>query len=253
LVFNTFGGSLPAQFESRDYAARQGMQRYVTAASSQIVADQLQSRLGIHQRWQTKRGVAGRERIADVVEFDVDAIYFAKSERDNFGEDFGGLNYEFRYHVGDRVTLLSDGYYDMFDRGLQATSIGTLISRPLRGDFYVGLTNLDGPVSAKLLTSTLTYRMNDKWAAVGSSVYDFGPTGSNGHTIGLTRIGESFLFRTMCRCNLLSNHDFYRREDLGLSEAKPFRQRDSLGSSSEPSTRSRRVLLFGCATAIVHG
>ncbi len=195
LVFNTFGGSLPAQFESRDYAARQGMQRYVTAASSQIVADQLQSRLGIHQRWQTKRGVAGRERIADVVEFDVDAIYFAKSERDNFGEDFGGLNYEFRYHVGDRVTLLSDGYYDMFDRGLQATSIGTLISRPLRGDFYVGLTNLDGPVSAKLLTSTLTYRMNDKWAAVGSSVYDFGPTGSNGHTIGLTRIGESFLFR----------------------------------------------------------
>lgn len=195
LVFNTFGGSLPSQFESREYAARQGMQRYVTAASSQIVADQLQSRFGVHQRWQTKRGVAGRERIADVVEFDVDAIYFAKSERDNFGEDFGGLNYEFRYHVGDRVTLLSDGYYDMFDRGLQATSIGTLISRPLRGDFYVGLTNLDGPVSAKLLTSTLTYRMNDKWAAVGSSVYDFGPTGSNGHTIGLTRIGESFLFR----------------------------------------------------------
>jgi hypothetical protein len=83
----------------------------------------------------------------------------------------------------------------MFDRGLQATSFGTLISRPLRGDFYIGFTNLDGPISAKLLTATLTYRMNDKWAAVGSSVYDFGSTGSNGHTIGLTRIGESFLFR----------------------------------------------------------
>jgi hypothetical protein len=195
LIFNTFGGTLPAQFDSRDYALRQGMQRYVTAASSQIVANQLQSRLGIHQRWQTKRGVPGRERIADVVEFDVDAIYFAKPDRDNFGENFGGLNYAFRYHVGDRVTLLSDGYYDMFDRGLQSTSLGTLISRPLRGDFYIGITNLDGPISAKLLTSTLTYRMNDKWAAVASSVYDFGESGSNGHTIGLTRIGESFLFR----------------------------------------------------------
>ncbi|MFN5275674.1 MAG: organic solvent tolerance protein OstA [Planctomycetota bacterium] len=195
LVFNTFGGSLPAQFDSRDYAVRQGMQRYVTASSSQIVADQLQSRFGIHQRWQTKRGVSGRERIADVVEFDVDAIYFGKPDRDNYGENFGALNYDFRYHLGDRVTLLSDGYYDMFDRGLQATSFGTLISRPLRGDFYIGFTNLDGPISAKLLTATLTYRMNDKWAAVGSSVYDFGSTGSNGHTIGLTRIGESFLFR----------------------------------------------------------
>jgi hypothetical protein len=195
LVFNTFGGSLPNQFDSRDYALRQGMQRYVTASSSQIVADQLQSRFGIHQRWQTKRGVSGRERITDVVELDVDAIYFGNPDRDNYGENFGGLNYEFRYHVGDRVTLLSDGYYDMFDRGLKATSIGTLISRPLRGDFYVGFTNLEGPISAKLLTATLTYRMNDKWAAVGSSVYDFGSTGSNGHTIGLTRIGESFLFR----------------------------------------------------------
>lgn len=195
LVFNTFGGTLPNQFDSRDYAVRQGMQRYVSATSSQIVADQLQSRFGIHQRWQTKRGVPGRERIADVVEFDVDAIYFGKPDRDNYGENLGGLNYEFRYHIGDRVTLLSDGYYDLFDRGLKATSIGTLISRPLRGDFYVGFTNLEGPISAQLLTTTLTYRMNDKWAAVGSAVYDFGPSGSNGHTIGLTRIGESFLFR----------------------------------------------------------
>lgn len=195
LVFNTFGGTLPAQFDSVDYAARQGMQRYVTATSSQVVTDQLQSRFGVHQRWQTKRGVQGRERISDVVEFDVDAIYFAKPDRDNFGESIGGINYEFRYHVGDRVTLLSDGYYDMFERGLQATTFGTLISRPLRGDFYVGFTNLDGPVSAQLLTSTLTYRMNEKWAVVAGSVYDFGPSGSNGHTIGLTRIGESFLLR----------------------------------------------------------
>ena len=195
LVYNTFGGTLPQQFDSRYYAARQGMQRYVTAASSQVVTDQFQSRFGVHQRWQTKRGIPGRERIADVVEFDVDAIYFAKPDRDNFGETFGALNYDFSYHIGDRVTLLSDGYYDMFNQGLQATSVGTLISRPLRGDFYIGFTNITGPITSKLLTSTLSYRMNDKWAAVASAVYDFGPSGSNGHTLGLTRIGESFLFR----------------------------------------------------------
>jgi hypothetical protein len=195
LVFNTFNGTLPDQFESREYAARQGMQRYVSAVSPQIVADQMQSRMGIHQRWQTKRGVPGRERIADVVEFDVDAIYFYNSQRDNFNESVGGINYDFRYHIGDRVTLISDGYYDLFEDGLQATSLGALLSRPGRGDVYVALTSLEGPFSSTLLTSTFNYRMNDKWAAVGGTSYDFGPSGNVGQSFGVTRIGESFLLQ----------------------------------------------------------
>jgi hypothetical protein len=77
LVFNTFGGVLPAQFDATNFAARQALQRYMSAGASEIVANQAQSRFGIHQRFQTKRGIPGRERIADVVEFDVDAIFFA--------------------------------------------------------------------------------------------------------------------------------------------------------------------------------
>jgi hypothetical protein len=195
LVFNTFGGVLPDQFESTQYAARQAMQRYMSAASSEVVTNQAQSRFGIHQRWQTKRGVPGRERIADVVEFDVDAIFFAKPDRDNFGQDVGGINYDFRYHIGDRVTLLSDGYYDLFNDGLKATTIGSILSRPGRGDFYFGLTSLEGPVSSLLLNTSINYRMNEKWIAVGGTSIDLGKTGNIGQSIGLTRIGESFLIR----------------------------------------------------------
>jgi hypothetical protein len=195
LIVNTFGGTLPSQFESRNLAARQGMQRYVSAVSPEIVSDQLQSRMGLHQRWQTKRGVSGRERIADVVEFDVDGIYFYNPDRDNFGESVGGINYDFRYHIGDRFTIVSDGYYDMFQDGLHATSLGNIISRPGRGDFYVGVISLEGPVSSAILASSFNYRMNDKWAVVGGTAMDFGDTGNVGQSLGVTRIGESFLLR----------------------------------------------------------
>lgn len=195
LVFNTFGGTLPDEFDARNYAARQSMQRYVTAGSNEIVTDQLQSRVGLHQRLQTKRGVAGKERIADVVEFDVDAILFGDKDRDNFGETIGGINYDFRYHIGDRVTLVSDGYYDLFETGLKATTIGGVISRPGRGEAYLGLTSLEGPISSTLLTTSVNYRMNEKWLATGGASYDFSAVGNIGQTLGITRIGESFLFR----------------------------------------------------------
>lgn len=195
LVFNTFGGVLPDKFESTEFAARQGMQRYVSASSTEVVTNQLQSRFGVHQRWQTKRGVAGRERIADVVELDVDAIFFGKPERDNFGENVGAINYDFRYHIGDRVTLISDGYYDMFKDGLRATTLGSVLSRPGRGDLYFGVTTLEGPISSLLLTTTFNYRLNEKWAAVGGSTIDLGSTGNIGQSLGVTRIGESFLVR----------------------------------------------------------
>ena len=195
LVFNTFGGVLPPQFDATAYAARQAMQRYVSASGAEIVTNQAQSRTGIHQRWQTKRGVPGRERIADVVELDLDAIFFANPDRDNFGQTVGGINYDFRYHIGDRVTLLSDGYYDLFQSGLKATTVATLLSRPGRGDVYFGATSLSGPVSSFVLTSTVNYRLNEKWLAMGGASLDLGSTGTVGQTIGLTRIGESFLIR----------------------------------------------------------
>lgn len=195
LVFNTFGGVLPDQFEATNYAARQAMQRFVSAASSEVVTNQMQSRVGLHQRWQTKRGITGRERIADVVEFDVDAIFFAKPDRDNFGQNVGGINFDFRYHIGDRVTILSDGYYDLFESGLKATTLGTMISRPGRGEVYLGVTSLEGPISSRLITSSFNYRMNEKWVANGGTSIDLGKTGTVSQSVGLTRIGESFLIR----------------------------------------------------------
>ncbi len=193
LVFNTFNGTLPDQFDSRSYAIRQGLQRYVTAASQDVVEDQMQFRLGIDQRWQTKRGLPGRERITDLVEFDIGGILFPKADRDNFGETAGALNYEARVHLGDRVTLLSDGYADVFEQGLKIVSAGAMISRPGRGEWYVGLTRLTGPIDSLIANSNINYRMNEKFIISGGSTFDFGQVGNVGQSVSVTRIGESFL------------------------------------------------------------
>ncbi|MGN6547242.1 MAG: organic solvent tolerance protein OstA [Aureliella sp.] len=193
MIFNTFGGNRPLRFDERNYALRQGMQRYVTANSMEIVDDMAQVRMGVDQRWQTKRGAPGRERIVDLVTLDVDWIYFPKAQRDNFGEDVGAVNYDFRYNIGDRLALLSDGYFDVFSQGLKAVSAGAMISRPGRGEAYLGMLSLEGPISSNVLNGYVNYQLTEKWIATGGAAWDFSDVGSVGQTFMLTRIGESAL------------------------------------------------------------
>ena len=138
------------------------MQRWVTASSTEIMDDLSQLRVGMNHRWQTKRGLPGSERIVDIIDLDTSFIFYPKPDRDNFGEDVGALTYDFRYHVGDRLTLLSDGYFDVFSQGLKMISAGAQISRPGRGDAYLGMLSIEGPISANILNGYTNYRMNEK-------------------------------------------------------------------------------------------
>lgn len=194
-IFLNHGGVLPDRFDPRTYALRHGMQRLVTNPS-EVVADRMaQARLGLHQRWQTKRGAPGNQRIVDLMRFNIDTIFFPSPARDNFGEAWGPTSYDFRYHLGDRVTLLSDGYFDFFDNGLRSISAGVRTSRPGLGEVYVGVLSLEGPITSQVLRSSYDYRMNEKWILTAMNTYDFGSAGNVGQSLALTRIGESFLLR----------------------------------------------------------
>lgn len=222
LFFNTFNGvapgAVPDRFDERLYALRSGLQSSVTSPSTEIADDLTMARLGVHQRWQTKRGLAGRQRIVDWIVFDTGLNLYPNSDRDNFGELLGMIDYDFRWHLGDRLTLLSDGYFDMFDDGLQMLSIGGLISRPERGSLYLGFRTMNGPAPAgsltpldsQLLTANFNYRMSEKWVVTGGASYDFGPGGNIGQSASVVRIGESFLIR------LGANYD-YSRDNFGVA------------------------------------
>lgn len=192
-IYNLPGGALPAKFDARYFAVRSGLQDWVTSPSTELAGDLMLAKLGVHQRWQTKRGAPGQERIVDWITLDVEGSLFPKAERDNFGQTLGLLNYDFRWHIGERLTLLSDGFMDLFDDGLKTFSMGGLLSRPEHGSVYVGIRSIEGPISSDVLTATVNYRMSEKWILNATAAVDLRATGNIGETLNFVRVGESFL------------------------------------------------------------
>lgn len=199
VLFDTFGlaagANAPLRFDERFYAHRFGLQGWVTSPSTEIADDLTVVRTAVRQRWQTKRGMPGRERIVDWIVLDMEGSYFPDANRDNFGQNVGMLNYDFRWHLGDRLALLSDGYADLFTDGLKTFSVGGLISRPGLGRTYWGFRSIEGPITSNIVNGSLSYRMSEKWILTAGASYDLGPTGNIGQSFGLTRIGESTFSR----------------------------------------------------------
>ena len=198
-AFQTFnilpGGDTPLQYDERFFALRSGLQGNVTAGATEIADDLSIIKLGVRQKWQTKRGRLGEKRIIDWITLDSQVTLFPDANRDNFGSDFGMFDYDFRWYVGDRLSFVSDGYFDFFSQGLRTASFGANISRPGNGHAYVGFRTIEGPISSNILSASASYRMSDKWGVNAGGQVDFGETGSIGQTISLIYIGESFLWQ----------------------------------------------------------
>lgn len=189
----TFGGAVPAQFDERSYALRSGLASWVTSPSTEIADDLMFVRLGMRHRWQTKRGAPGKERTVDWVTLDTHATVFPRPDDDNFGEMIGLVDYDLKWHVGERVSVLSSGYFDFFDQGGRMVSLGGYLNRPPRGGIYAGIHYMDGPFSSTIFSYSHTYRMSDKWVMAFGSSYDILNNRNIGQSLSFTRVGESFL------------------------------------------------------------
>jgi hypothetical protein len=178
------------RYDPRTYAVRRGLASWVTGPT-EIANDLSVFRLAARQRWQTKRGPQGNRRIIDWITLDIDGELFPVQSQ-NFGQMMGLWQYDFRWHVGDRTTVLSTADVDFFTGGQQLYTVGALLNRTPRGSFYLGFNQFGGPISASVLTGSYTYRMSPKWASSFGSAIDL--TGRNiGQNFQLVRIGESFL------------------------------------------------------------
>lgn len=181
------------EFDPRQYAFRTGLQGWVTSPVSEIADDLMALRMGMRHRWQTKRGGPGRQHLVDWLTLDMNATYFPDQNRDNFGEEIGLVDYDVRWHLGDRFTVLSDGAADFFGDGLRTASAGVLLNRPSRGNAYLGFRTIDGPISSDVLLASYSYRLSPKWISTAGASYDFADERNIGQTFSMTRIGESML------------------------------------------------------------
>jgi hypothetical protein len=181
------------KFDPRFYALRTGIHSWVTSPTTEIADDLTAVRMGMRHRLQTKRGPIGAQHIVDWLTFDSNATWFPRDNRDNFGADIGLVDYDLRWHLGDRFTVLSDGAADFFGDALHTASIGVLLNRPARGNAYLGFRTIDGPIQADVLTATLNYRMSPKWVGSASTSVDFADAGNIGQAFAFSRIGESLV------------------------------------------------------------
>lgn len=185
--------SIPQRFDPRYYALRTGIQNWVTSPTTEIADDLMVFRMGANQRWQTKRGPPNNLKIIDWITFDTNLSVFPEPSRDDYGQTFGLLDYNFNWHVGDRLTFVSDGIFDFFDQGQRIVSVGGFLNRPPRGSLYAGLRILEGPIHGKILTLSYTYWMSPKWVSTFGTSFDLGKQGNLGQNFSITRVGESFL------------------------------------------------------------
>lgn len=212
-AFDTFGilpgMDVPLQYDERYFALRSGMQSNVTSPSMEIADDLTLLRFGVRQRWQTKRGLPGRERVIDWITLDAQTTFFPKPNEDNFGSDFGLFNYDFVWYLGDRFSLESDGLADFFSQGLRTVSVGTRFGRPETSNLSLSYRMIEGPISSNLISAFLTYRMSDKWGLKAGGQVDMGSAGNIGQMLDLVYIGESFLWQ------IGANYDV-GRDNFGL-------------------------------------
>jgi hypothetical protein len=161
----------------------------------------------IRQRLQTKRGYPGQQHIVDWMTLDLSGTFFPRADRDNFGQHFAFLEYDWLWNIGDRTALASSGWIDPIDQGPRVFSVGAFLNRPDRTSFYVGYTQID-PVQSRAVTGAVTYIFSPKYATTFSTTYDFGTNQSHSlsNSLVFTRMGSDLQVSLGFTYNALQNN-----------------------------------------------
>jgi len=162
--------------------------------------------VALHQRWQTKRGGAGRWRSVDVLSLNVEANFFMNKPPDDelAPVAFRGLyfatepeaslprnsvNADATWRVSDTTAILADAQYSLDKAVLTTASIGLAANRDQRLGYFIGIRYIDSgnyfPITAAgtplkkglqsaVLTGALTYELTPDYTISARQSFDFG-------------------------------------------------------------------------------
>lgn len=171
-------------YDPQLYALRRGY-----LGSPDNIDDMEYLRFGMRNRWQTKRGIEEAERTVDWMSFDLFATWFPNQGRDNYGNPFGLIDYDYRWQIGERTSFIAQGTIDPFQDGARSFNAGILIERTERLRFYLGYYKLD-PVGTSAFVHSVSYVINPKYSMTWSSSWDFGGEQNLGQSLMITRTGS---------------------------------------------------------------
>ena len=119
---------------------------------------------------------------------DLSGSFFPHSERDHFGENFGFLQYDWNWNVGDRTALYSNGWVDPESNGPRVFAVGATINRPDRTSFTIGYRDIY-PLNSEAISGAVTYIFSPKYAITAVATYDIG-TNVQANSVVVTRMGS---------------------------------------------------------------
>ncbi len=170
-------------FDPQLYAIRRQVENRVDTRDSLNV---LQA--DVRQRFQTKRGHPGMEHTVDFLTFDVSASYFPEARRDNFGHPFAFLEYGTVWNLGDRTSLVANGWFEPYEGGSRYWNVGAYLDRTDRTNVYFGYRQTD-PLNSKAVTLSMGYQLSTRYYVSLGASYDFGIQQALTNSFTLTRTG----------------------------------------------------------------
>jgi lipopolysaccharide export system protein LptA len=190
-----FPGVIPAEFNPRNYAIRTGAGLWSSAPYHELADDIQALRINFRDRLQTKVGPMEAPRIRDWMIWEYGASFFPKSDRDNFGEDFGLLYGHYRWNVSDRTSFLTDASWDLFDNAQNIWSVGVLSQRSLRGSVYLGYREVSATnyFESQTIIGSYSYQMSPKWISTAAYAYDVAAGESRGSSVTISRVGLDWI------------------------------------------------------------
>lgn len=188
-----YGGMLPTKYDPRYYDFRSGIQSFVASPTTEIAGTLDMVRLGMRHRWQTKRGPLGNRRVIDWIVLDSGAVFYPNPGRDNFGAAWGLVNYDLTWHIGDRLSIVSDATADFFAQGQRTWSVGATLSQPPRVNLYAGIRSFNGPFTYNSVTFSQSYQLSPKYLMTASTSFALNNQGNIGENFSFTRVGEAFV------------------------------------------------------------
>lgn len=161
--------------------------------------------LEARQRFQTKRGFPGAEHVVDWLAVDLSMSVFPDRDRDNFGRTAAFYEYNVLWHVGDRTSLGSSGWYDPFDTGARYFNVGAYLNRPDGSNFSLIYRHTD-PVDSRALTAGISYPLSRKYSVNLFATYDFGSTQNQSTQVSFARTGTDLTVLFGLSYNALVNN-----------------------------------------------
>ncbi|CAN5383976.1 hypothetical protein BH09PLA1_BH09PLA1_24960 [soil metagenome] len=135
--------------------------------------------LAVRQRWQTKRGGAGRFRSVDFLSLNIEGNFFFNQPSDTIlnPTGFRGLffpslpeaslarnsfNTDALWRISDSTALLADAQYNIDESQLATTSIGLAVQRDPRLSYFIG-TRYIGQINSTIANLAATYELSAKY------------------------------------------------------------------------------------------